>query len=111
VTYDTYIGGDTGNNELLFTSCFHGISELRVIPGIHFSVALDEGCLRVHLENLTRKRTIGTYTLQLANEASSSRTDGLPVSALVVITTGKSKMLPSAAYARLGEFQFRHRKL
>ena len=55
----TNVGGDACEDHLAFACSSYGFSELLIIPGVDFTVALDVGRMGGQLEDFFRKGTIG----------------------------------------------------
>ena len=57
---DTYVGGDTREDDLLLARGLDGGAEVGVVPRVDLSVALDEGRVRVQRDDLLREGAVGT---------------------------------------------------
>ena len=56
----TYVCRDTSEDHLLLPRGLHGHLEFRVVPSIDLAIALDEWSVRVHLNDFSWERAIGT---------------------------------------------------
>jgi hypothetical protein len=59
VVPSTHVSGDASHDELLLASGLDCISEFGIVPRVHLAVTADDRRVRVHLENLPRKRAVG----------------------------------------------------
>ena len=53
--------GYASDDELLFSSSTNGGAELWAVPSVDFTVAPDNGCVGMHVQDFLRGRTIGTW--------------------------------------------------
>jgi len=56
----TDVRRNTSHDNLLLASILNRFAEFRIIPSVHLALALDERCVRVHVENRLGKRAVGT---------------------------------------------------
>lgn len=55
----TNVCGDACEDDLAFVCSSHGSSEVRIIPGVDFTVALDVGRIGGQLDDFLREGTVG----------------------------------------------------
>ena len=72
--YGTYVGGDAANDKLLLASSPNGIAEVRVVPGIDLTVALDERRVGVHVGDFLRQGSIRPWQCQSKSVKQASHT-------------------------------------
>lgn len=54
----TYVGGDARENDLLLASGLDSGAEVGVVPGVDLALAVDEGGVGVHLDDLLDQRSV-----------------------------------------------------
>ena len=71
---DTYVCGNTGDDDLLAAGGLDSLAEVRVVPSINLALTLHEGRGRVHRENLSGDRSIcALYTLGVVSSVEAGR--------------------------------------
>lgn len=56
----TDVRGDAGEDDLAFVRCDDGGSEVGVVPGVDFAVALDEWSVGIQVQDLLGERAVGS---------------------------------------------------
>ena len=92
----TYVGGNARKNDLRTVGGNDRVAEVLVVPGVDLSLTLDEGRIRVHVDDLVRDESVGACSMG-EHTATQKKRKILPDSELEVITVGRSNTLASAA--------------
>lgn len=63
----TDVGDYTGHDDLRLVGSPDCVAELGVVPGVDLTLALDQGCVGIHVENLLGQRAVGACCRLSAN--------------------------------------------
>ena len=56
----TNVGSNSGKDHLTFARCLHCCSKVGIVPGIDLSVAANERCIGIQVENLFWQKAVWT---------------------------------------------------
>ena len=70
----TYFGDNTADDDLLFASGLDGSTEVSVVPGVDFTIPVDNGNIGIHLSDLREERAFRALTRRRISRSAKKMT-------------------------------------